>query len=136
MFSHSFAIFFYFLLDLWQNIRILNCRRELILLALNDSSEDISQNFATSGFRQFIHNDNMLERSNWSNLLPDKPNKFFLNILCFLPTFQHNKCNRYFPFEIINFGYDSNLRNFMMSQQLLLHLGSWESMSCCVYYIV
>lgn len=124
LFSHSFAILFYFLLDLWQNIRILNCRRELVLLAFNDSSEDISQNFATSSFRQFIDNNNMLERSNWSNLLPDKPNKFFLNIVVFLPTFQHNKRNRYFPFEIINFGYDSNLRNFAMSQQLLLHLCS------------
>lgn len=45
----------------------------------------------------------MLERCDWTNLMPNELNELLLNVFDFLVGFKDNKSDRYFTLKLINF---------------------------------
>ena len=72
--AHAFTISFYGMLNFWENICILNCGWESVLLTLYHFSHCASQDLSTSCLWKFINEDDMLERSNRTNLFSNQSN--------------------------------------------------------------
>lgn len=72
--------------------------------------QNVSENLAASRLWQFIDNNNVLEASDWADLLPDQSNQLFLNSSLRKPVFDYYEAYWNLTLEFLNFSNNSSLR--------------------------
>lgn len=96
----------------------------------------MTKNFAASGFRKLVNNQNMLESSNRTNFFSDQSNQLLLDSGWINTLSQHNKSNRDLSFEFLDLSNNCSFDNLTSCDQYLFHTCCGESVTSCIDDII
>lgn len=115
---------------------VLDCCREFVRLALDDFSQNVTEDLTASCFWQFVDHQNILEAGNRTDLFSHESNQLLFDSFALASCLNHHESDRNLSLQLLNLRHNSSFRDDWVRDENFFHGCCGKSVACSVNDVI